>query len=95
MRGAERFTNESIPPLSGNPPLNQNTSSTLLSPNPIYTQDMVQPKVIAGKQFHGRDMAVLLEKLVEALNSQEIPNVASMLEVFNKDLVGRCSALCG
>ena len=29
----------------------------------------------------------MMQQLVAALNSQEIPNVASMLEVFNRDLV--------
>lgn len=32
---------------------------------------------------------MLVEKLVDALNTQEIPNVASMLTVFNRDLVSK------
>jgi hypothetical protein len=50
-------------------------------------QDLALPKLLGGHAASGRQLAELLKKLVMALNSQEIPNVASMLEVFNKDLV--------
>lgn len=52
-------------------------------------KDMARPKTVAGRPYSGRQLAALLQQLVQALNSQEIPNVASMLEVFNRDLVTR------
>ncbi|GAX76575.1 hypothetical protein CEUSTIGMA_g4021.t1 [Chlamydomonas eustigma] len=50
-------------------------------------KDLALPKLLGGHAATGSQLADLLQKLVMALNSQEIPNVASMLEVFNKDLV--------
>ena len=50
-------------------------------------QDLVRPKTFLGKRTTGKDLADLVSNLVAALNSQEIPNVASMLKVFNQDLV--------
>jgi hypothetical protein len=50
----------------------------------IYMQDLARPKSLSGKPTSGSNLASLIEKLVEALNVQEIPNVASMLQVFNR-----------
>ena len=50
-------------------------------------QDMARPKHFGGKAYSGTQLASLVERMVEALNSQEIPNVAQLIEVFNHDLV--------
>ena len=53
----------------------------------ISAQDLVRPKSFLGKRTSGKDLSDLVLNLVTALNRQEIPNVASMLQVFNHDLV--------
>mmetsp|Transcript_16501 Transcript_16501/g.43135 ORF Transcript_16501/g.43135 Transcript_16501/m.43135 type:complete len:640 (+) Transcript_16501:109-2028(+) len=53
---------------------------------------MTAPKLIGGVPVTGSQLADVLERLVGALNAQEIPNIMSMLDAFNRDLVSRCVA---
>ncbi|MEW5300408.1 MAG: hypothetical protein WDW36_003340 [Sanguina aurantia] len=48
-----------------------------------------KPKVVAGKPVTGPQLAALLQQTVEALNTQEIPNVGLLIEAFNADLTQR------
>lgn len=46
-----------------------------------------KPKLINGAEITGPELAKLIEKMVAALNSREIPTAGSILEHFNKDLI--------
>ncbi|KAG1661270.1 hypothetical protein FOA52_003728 [Chlamydomonas sp. UWO 241] len=50
---------------------------------------MAKPKIIGGQPSTGPVLAGLVGRLVDALNVQEIPNAASMLDVFNRDVVAK------
>jgi hypothetical protein len=49
--------------------------------------DLAQAKVVGGQPMSGPLMAELLVAMVQALNAKEIPNVASIVESFNQQLI--------
>ncbi len=56
-------------------------------PSPPHTR---RPQVVQGKPLRGAELADLITNVVEALNEREIPTAGSLLEYFNKELVGAC-----
>lgn len=61
-----------------------------LPPNLLtILQSLSKPKIVAGKPITGPQLAALLQQTVEALNTQEIPNVGLLIEAFNADLTQR------
>ena len=46
-------------------------------------------QVVSGKEVSGAELANLVVRMVEALNSREIPTAGSILEHFNRELVTR------
>lgn len=53
----------------------------------LLVQRMAKPKRINGQVMDGAALAKLIERMVGALNSRDIPTAGSILEGFNKDLV--------
>lgn len=52
---------------------------------------MSKPKLVNGAQLNGTALASLIERMVAALNSRDIPTAGSILEHFNKDLIQKLS----
>ena len=50
-------------------------------------RDMSKPKLVNGAELSGPQLADLIERMVAALNSRDIPTAGSILEHFNKDLI--------
>ncbi|KAK9908714.1 hypothetical protein WJX75_001863 [Coccomyxa subellipsoidea] len=50
-------------------------------------RQLAKPKLLNGEVMTGPDLAKLVETMVGALNSREIPTAGSILEHFNADLV--------
>lgn len=48
---------------------------------------MSKPKMVNGAELSGAELADLIERMVAALNSRDIPTAGSILEHFNKDLI--------
>jgi hypothetical protein len=48
---------------------------------------MSKPKLVNGAELSGPQLADLIERMVAALNSRDIPTAGSILEHFNKDLL--------
>ena len=48
---------------------------------------MSKPKLVNGAELSGPQLADLIERMVAALNSRDIPTAGSILEHFNKDLI--------
>ena len=46
-----------------------------------------KPKLVNGAEISGPELADLIERMVAALNSRDIPTAGSILEHFNKDLI--------
>lgn len=46
-------------------------------------------QVVSGAQIGGSELADLISRMVAALNSKDIPTAGSILEHFNRELVGR------
>lgn len=43
--------------------------------------------MVSGAEISGEELASLIERMVAALNSRDIPTAGSILEHFNKDLI--------
>ncbi|KAJ9543496.1 hypothetical protein OSB04_023203 [Centaurea solstitialis] len=56
-------------------------------------KSVVRPKIVQGKSLNGKEFVAFLEKILEALNKGEIPSTGSLVEVFNKKILERCSKL--
>ena len=50
-------------------------------------QSLSKPKLVSGAEITGPELASLIERMVAALNSRDIPTAGSILEHFNKDLI--------
>jgi len=48
-------------------------------------------QAVRGKTMTGTELAMLIERMVTALNSRDIPSAGSMLEFFNKEVCRRSS----
>lgn len=46
--------------------------------------------MVQGKELDGAGLAALVRKVVAALNTREIPTAGSLVEYFNRELVGAC-----
>jgi hypothetical protein len=44
-------------------------------------------QAVRGELMTGAGLASLIERMVTALNSREIPSAGSMLEFFNKEVI--------
>ena len=55
-------------------------------------QGLSKPKVVNGHEITGPELADLIERMVAALNSRDIPTAGSILEHFNKDLIQKVTA---
>ncbi|GAB4814626.1 hypothetical protein N2152v2_001672 [Parachlorella kessleri] len=53
-------------------------------------RDVAQPKVVQGAELDGAGLASLVRRVVAALNAREIPTAGSLVEYFNRELVGTC-----
>lgn len=51
---------------------------------------LAHPKAVRGELMTGAGLAMLIERMVTALNSRDIPSAGSMLEFFNKELLFSC-----
>ncbi|GMH33914.1 hypothetical protein BSKO_01748 [Bryopsis sp. KO-2023] len=49
-------------------------------------QRLAVPKIVMGRVMTGPDLADLVQKVVQALNTREIPSVGSILDSFNMEL---------
>ncbi|KAF6173414.1 hypothetical protein GIB67_027109 [Kingdonia uniflora] len=71
--------------------------------DPIYVQkreqlkelvaSIIRPKIVQGKPLNGKEFVSFLGQILEALNKGEIPSTGSLVEVFNKGILERCSKL--
>lgn len=64
-------------------PVSQLTSLTLT---------LLCTQMVKGEPLTGSGLAQLVEDMVAALNSRDIPTSASLLDTFNEGLVVKCSA---
>lgn len=55
-------------------------------------QSLSKPKLVSGAEITGPELASLIERMVAALNSRDIPTAGSILEHFNKDLIQKVPA---
>ena len=53
-------------------------------------REKVSPKVVASSALDGPSFADFAEKTGQALNERELPSVASVIDVFNQQLVEAC-----
>mmetsp|Transcript_7092 Transcript_7092/g.20767 ORF Transcript_7092/g.20767 Transcript_7092/m.20767 type:complete len:616 (-) Transcript_7092:489-2336(-) len=53
-------------------------------------KSLARPKNIRGMPMTGPGLALLIERMVSALNARDIPSAGSMLEYFNKELLYQC-----
>lgn len=51
---------------------------------------LASPKVVQGVALDGPALATLVSEVVTALNAREIPTAGSLVEYFNRELVGAC-----
>ncbi|KAI3428317.1 hypothetical protein D9Q98_006697 [Chlorella vulgaris] len=51
---------------------------------------LARPKVVQGKPLDGPALADLITRVVEGLNDRDIPTAGSLVEYFNRELVGAC-----
>ncbi|GJR44567.1 guanylate-binding protein 2 [Tanacetum coccineum] len=56
-------------------------------------KSIIRPKIVEGKLLNGNEFVAFLEKILEALNKGEIPSTGSLVEVFNKKILERCSKI--
>ncbi|PWA63037.1 guanylate-binding family protein [Artemisia annua] len=56
-------------------------------------KSIIRPKIVEGKSLNGNEFVAFLEKILEALNKGEIPSTGSLVEVFNKKILERCSKI--
>lgn len=57
-------------------------------------QGLSKPKLVSGAEISGPELASLIERMVAALNSRDIPTAGSILEHFNKDLIQKVASSC-